>query len=371
VTLVFYISGHGFGHAARQIEIINALRQLDASVRIVVRSSVPRWFLDASLDAPIDLITGDVDSGVVQPDSLSIDEDATTHRAALFYRGFDQCVRDESTRLRTLRTTLVIGDAPPLAFAAADTAGVPSIAVANFTWDWIYEGFPRFDVGAPGVRHLISTAYSQATRALRLPFAGGFGSMPLVDDVPLVARHASVPRSEVRRRLGLESDRPVVLGSFGGHGGGVPMERAARPSRFTLVATEYEADTRAASADGLKIIATSELAHAGLTYADLVGAVDVVVAKLGYGIVSECIANGVALLYTFRGRFVEQEVFARELPGVLRCRPIAPKQLLEGAWADDIDALLAQPSPRTTMASNGAAVVAAAIVEAGCSARGA
>ena len=37
----FYISGHGFGHASRQIEIINALGEASPSTTILIRTSAP------------------------------------------------------------------------------------------------------------------------------------------------------------------------------------------------------------------------------------------------------------------------------------------------------------------------------------------
>ena len=42
-----------------------------------------------------------------------------------------------------------MGDIPPLAFAAAHAAGLPSVAVANFTWDWVYEDYEPERFGAP------------------------------------------------------------------------------------------------------------------------------------------------------------------------------------------------------------------------------
>ena len=51
-----------------------------------------------------------------------------------------------------------------------------------------------------------------------------------------------------------------------------------------------------------------------LRYEDLVAAADVVVSKPGYGIVSECIANDTALLYTSRGRLIEYDVMVAEMP---------------------------------------------------------
>src|SRR4051794_12605907 len=75
VLIVFYVSGHGFGHAARATQIVNALARLEPAVSVVIRASVPEWFLRASLEAPADISPGEVDTGVVQHDGLSIDED--------------------------------------------------------------------------------------------------------------------------------------------------------------------------------------------------------------------------------------------------------------------------------------------------------
>jgi L-arabinokinase len=78
---------------------------------------------------------------------------------------------------------------------------------------------------------------------------------------------------------------------------------------------------------GFHVFATRDLQARGIRYADLVAAADVVISKPGYGIVSECIANGTALLFTRRGHFIEQEVFVREMPHVLRTREITPETI--------------------------------------------
>jgi hypothetical protein len=78
-----------------------------------------------------------------------------------------------------------------------------------------------------------------------------------------------------------------------------------------------------------------------IRYEDLVGAVDIVASKPGYGIISECAANGTALLYTDRGRFCEYEVLVREMPrypgvGVhtarRTCGPAAGATRSRGCW---------------------------------------
>ncbi len=93
------------------------------------------------------------------------------------------------------------------------------------------------------------------------------------------------------------------------------------------------------------------LADRGLKYEDLIAAADAVVGKPGYGIVSECVANGAAFLYAPRSRFAEQDVFEREMPGLLRCRRIEKDDLLDGRWREPIEALLAQP-PAPTVPSD-------------------
>jgi L-arabinokinase len=100
-----------------------------------------------------------------------------------------------------------------------------------------------------------------------------------------------------------------------------------------------------------------------MDYEDLVAAVDVVVSKPGYGIVSECIANGTPLLFTSRGRFAEYDVMVEQMPRMLRCRHIAQEDLLAGRWRDDLEALLAQADPPERPRVDGAAIAASIIFD--------
>ena len=362
MRVLVYLSGHGFGHAARTTQVVNALVEADPSTEVHIRTTVPAWFLRASLHAPFTLLAGATDTGVVQPDSLSIDEAETARRAAAFYAHFASHVAQEIDVIARVRPDVVVADIPPVACAAAAAVGVPSVAVSNFTWDWIYGGFPEFDVQAPGVRDTIAQANAQATLALRLPFHGGFDGMPRIEDAPLVARRAMVGRDVTRTLLELHADRPLVLATFGGHGGNVPLRDAADDGRFVVVATDYEVGSDQAPHPNLRVVSADTLTQHGLTYTDLLGACDMVATKLGYGIVSECLTNGVPLLYTVRGRFVEQDVFVRELPAVLRCRAIAPDALRAGRWGDDVAALLEQGTPTQVMRTDGAQWIAERVI---------
>ena len=104
------------------------------------------------------------------------------------------------------------------------------------------------------------------------------------------------------------------------------------------------------------------LEEADVRYEDLVAAADVVVSKPGYGIVSECIANQTALLYTSRGVFAENDVLIAGMKPVVRSRFISQDDLRSGRWEPSIRALLAEPEPREHMPTDGASVVASAIL---------
>jgi L-arabinokinase len=363
MTIVFYISGHGFGHATRTLAVIERIATICPDIRVVVRCRVPAWFIERSGVSGIDLQPVDVDTGIAQIDSLALDADATARRAAIFYDTFDQRAADEAAVIRALGADAVVGDVPPLAFAAAALAGRPSVALANFTWDWIYAYYPEFEALAPGVIARIAAAYSRATLALRMPFAGGFASMAgVTKDIPLVARRSRLGRSGARARLSLDSGRPLVLASFGGHSTAVPYEEIARQGGLTLILTDWEARSSGAAAHHLRRYSAADLSAAGVRYEDLVAAADVVVSKPGYGIVSECIANDTALLYTSRGAFAENDVMVEQMSAVLRCRFIEQDQLRAGRWQASIEALLAQPAPAERMIANGAEIAAGEIL---------
>ncbi len=365
-AVVFYISGHGFGHASRVIEVINALGAVLPQARLAVRTSAARWLFDVTLRVPAEVASVTTDVGVIQRDSLHEDIDATTRAAAAFYEeaAFGQRADDEAAALRALGASLVVADLPPLAFEAAHRAGVPSVAFGNFTWDWIYEGYPALMREAPHVVPVIRAAQAHISAALRLPMWGGFGGWTCpITEVPLVARHATKARAEVRAFLAVPADRRLVLASFGGLGI-ADLDLAALGSMpgCTVVTTGHALGWDGPPPPGLVLLDDRELYRAGFRYEDLVRAADVVVTKPGYGIIAECVANGTALLYTSRGDFAEYPVLVEAMPRVLRCRYIGHDDLHAGRWAPHLDALLSQPAPPASPATNGAEVAAAHLV---------
>ena len=366
--IAFYISGHGFGHASRDVEVINALGRMAPEVPVAVRTSAPRWLFDLTLTRPVDLATVECDTGVVQIDSLSLDEAETMRRAEAFHADLDASAASEAEWLRAAGARLVVADIPPLACVAAYRAGLPVVALGNFTWDWIYEGYAGWAAERSTLLPRLRQAYSYADLALRLPMHGGFSSFKEVVDLPFIARRSLRDPSDTRSRLGLPEGRLVLL-SFGGYGlQRIDLQTVATLEGYTVVLTaDVTANRRGdETSDGepkalpgnVRLLDERKLYEDGFRYEDLVAAVDVVMTKPGYGIIAECVANDTALVYTSRGHFVEYDVLVREMPRWLRCGFISNDDLLAGRWRRALDRVLAQPIPPETIDVNGAELAA-------------
>ncbi len=356
-SIFFYISGHGYGHASREIETINALARRLPEWQIVVRTSAPRWLFDRTAPPGLTLIEGPCDTGIVQIDSVRLAEDETIWRADAFYGELPRLVDAELVHLRRHDARLAIVDAPPLGCAAAAAGSIPSVVLSNFTWDWIYQAYTGPLASAPRLIPAIQESYRHARAAWRLPLYGGFETFSDVVDMPFVARHATVARAEVRRRLGLPPDALLALASFGGYGlHDFDPERLDCGDRWRVVLTGRGG--RPAGAPCVRIIDENAVYDAGMRYEDLVAAVEVVVTKPGYGIISECIANDTAMLYTARGRFPEYDVMVEQMPRFLRCEYIDRESLVEGRWRESLDRLCARPPAPERPATDGADVIA-------------
>jgi hypothetical protein len=358
--LVVYVSGHGFGHSTRTAEVLREVRARAAGLPIAIRTSAPAFLFEGVVAPPLAVHPVQCDVGLVQHDALAIDEAATAAAWRAFAAGWDDRVAAEAAWLRASGARLVLGDIPPLAFAAAAEAAVPSVALGNFSWDWIYAHIGSRE---PDLREAASRAaatYATAEVLLRLPFAGDLSAFRRIEDVPLVARRPRVGKAEARRRLGLDG-RPAVLLSFGGLG--LPGLRATGFGALT----EYQVlltgqPARGSAPANLRQLDAGALRSAGLDYPDVVGAADVVVTKPGYGIVSDCIGAGTRLVYTDRGDFPEYPVMVAEMPRCLPAVFASNDEVRQGHLGRALEEVRALPFPAPPQI-DGASVAAGKLLE--------
>ena len=364
-TIVFYVSGHGFGHASRQIEIINAITTMYPDIGVIVRTAVPRWLFDRSASSPITVHTEETDTGVVQIDSLRVDPSASIKLAWEFHRTLEDRAKREALLLERYGATLVVGDIPPVAFTSAALARIPSVAVGNFTWDWIYRKYQAQLHLGPELLHTIREAYASAETAWQLPLTGAdsFSVFSNITRAPFVARHARHSPADTRKALSLPSDRPLILVSFGRYGlQAVNWSAVTQAGNLGVILTRDPIDPGPTlptieSHPGLYTVDIPALATQGFDYADLVAAADIVLTKPGYGIIAECVANRTALMYTSRGDFAEYEILVNAMPQLLRCTYLPQEDLFAGRWSEAAKNVLKQP-PVLQVRTDGAQIIA-------------
>jgi hypothetical protein len=296
--------------------------------------------------------------GLVQRDALVIDLLATVEACRAFAATWEQRIEVEMRWLQETGATAVLGDVPPLAFAAAAAAGIPSVALANFSWDWIYRHLAMSEPRLVEAAEQARAAYASTRLLLRLPFAGDLKAFPRIEDLPLVARQPSVEAGEARRRLGL-GDRPAVLLSFGGIGFRAPSSRdLGQLADFDFLVEE----PGEGPPPNVHAIIDRQLAALGLGYEDVVAAVDVVVTKPGYGIVTDAIAGRTRIVYTERGDFPEYPILVAEMPRYLPAVHASNHDVRAGRLGEAIRTVLDRPFPDLPRL-DGAAVAARRILD--------
>jgi len=354
--LAVYVSGHGYGHATRTAEVLRAVRRRAPDLAVSVATSAPAFLFTETVAPPLLVRPLECDVGLAQHDALVIDTGATVRRWRAFRAGWDRLVSEEARRLRADGSRLVLGDIPPLSTAVASEAGLRSIALGNFSWDWIYAHVASAEPALAEAAEFCRDVYGGTDLLLRLPFAGDLGAFPRTEDLPLVARRPTVPREEARGRLAL-GPSPVILLSFGGVGMPDLDPGVFAPLADWQVLLTGPAREGARAPRNLRPLQGSELRALGLGYPDLVGAVDVVVSKPGYGIVTDCIGAGTRLVYTDRGEFPEYPILVREMAGHLPVAFVSNEDVRQGRIRDAVESVLGRevPPPPDLSGADGAA----------------
>jgi len=357
--LVFYVSGHGFGHATRSAALIAALHRLSPeALRIHVRSRAPRWIFEER-DPRITCSTACTDPGMIQRSALDVDLEATIQAHERFAKSWEMRLGQEAELLRRMAPRMVVSDIPPLAIGAAAAAGIPAVGVSNFSWDWILAGYAGREARLRPVVRRYAEAYGKADCVFRLPMHGDLGAFPAIVDVPLLTHRAHLPRAQVRRQLGITADekRPVVLISFGGFESGALIGCDA-PKLEGYVFLAFAEKPEGFRGEWQRLSNPSPIPHE-----ELVAACDAMIGKPGYSTAAEVLAHQTRFLYLSRPDWTEGSVLEAGLRRDGCTRAIPRDDFFAGRWREHLDALLAQPLPARPPEANGAEIIATQLLE--------
>ncbi|MDX9703027.1 MAG: hypothetical protein RBU23_08300 [Candidatus Auribacterota bacterium] len=334
--IVFYISGHGFGHATRNLAIIQAIQHKYIDVDVYIRSNAPEWIFKENLLRPVYYHNLRIDTGTYQKDFIHLDKKKSFTAYDQLVQTRDQLIYSEVMFLHANNIDLIVADIPPTAFYIASSAAIPAVALANFSWDWIFE--PYLDE-YPEYSYLIEdmrAGYKKADMLLRLPFAGDLSVFRKITDIPLILRNPLYTQQEVRRELGIsEETRPVILCSFGGFNTSdldiAFIMAAYRDFFFIGFSSEYQRGE-----NYLLLPYNSNIDHPSL-----VACSAMVISKLGFSTVAECVGTGTPLMYISRDDFREYPVLEAGLKPLIPSYLIPRDNFFSGFWQKHLNTFMA------------------------------
>jgi UDP:flavonoid glycosyltransferase YjiC (YdhE family) len=356
LRLAVFISSHGFGHAARAAAVISALAEKHHAIHFNIYTKVPQWFFAESLQASYTYHPLLTDIGVVQETPMQEDLPATVGALDSFLPFNEAFVRTKAEELAALGSQMVLCDIAPLGIAIAHAAGLTSVLVENFTWDWIYDGYTQKEPGFN--RHIpyLQAAFTSADYHIQAsPVCAPTADADLTT-APIGRKPLTSPE-EMRARLGVPHGARLVLVTMGGI-----------PERFqNLDRVSGSEDIFLVIPGGSETIAVRDHLvllphHSNFYHPDLIHASDAVVGKAGYSTLSEAYHAAVPFAYVARPSFRESGPLTAFIDREMNGFEIPLAEYHSGQWVERLPALLELPRPARN-GINGADQAAAFIMK--------
>lgn len=332
-NIAYFISPHGLGHAARSAAVMEAIHNIDPSITFEIFTTVSSRFFDESLKGFYNYHETLTDIGLAQTDAFNENIPETVKRLNALLPFDDKTINAYAAKLKNCGCKLVICDIAPMGIRVAKRAGIPSLLIENFTWDWIYEAY--FDEMPQLKKHALYLAeeFAEVTYHIRTqPFCGETSADLFTNPV---SRASRLSKKETREKLGINESSNVVFISLGG---------IAKEHKFLDRLLQYPevifilsgATDIMENRDNLIFLPP----HTDIYHPDLVGASDCVVGKVGYSTVAEVYQAGVPFAYLGRKTFRETKPLTsfieKEMPNI----QISIKEFRSGDWTKRLPDLL-------------------------------
>lgn len=304
--IAYFVSSHGFGHAARTRTI---LQELHLQAEVTVFSTAPLWFWG---DLNVQHVFCKADIGCIQQGTLTIDELATSSTFSHFLTEMPNRFEYIKTMHSETPFDLIATDIAPEPLDFANQLGVQSALVANFTWLEIYAAMPSMHAALPNLQRQYLLADSTYIPGFQTGMTWTSNTI-LVD---AVAEEGSCIREDLNPDA--KFSRLVYIDA-GRWGTDIGWQSAA----------DYEDTLFIRVGPKLDCIPMNvlQLDYGAVRHADLVKSVDLVVSKPGYGIVTECLANGTLWGCIPRDGFAEDVILIQAAEDRNQVFMVRPEQL--------------------------------------------
>ena len=350
--VAFFISPHGFGHAARAASVMEALAAIEPAIQFDIFTTVPAWFFAQSNTFQFHYHRLRTDIGLVQVTPFEEDLSATVQNLQRFLPFDHSQISACAQKIRRLKCQLVICDIAPMGIRVAKAAGVPSVLIENFTWDWIYEGYKEKALDKFIV--YLQSIFAEATCHIQTqptckPAAADFTAGP-------ASRKIKTPAADIRRKLRLSDSCNVVMITAGGIPKNYDFEDRLRKQTDTHFIIPGTVQTERLQDNLILLPENSTYFHP-----DLINAADAVIGKVGYGTLAEIYQAGVPFGYCTRTHYRESKPLVDFIKNNMPGFAISESEFQNGAFVRHLEKLLKIPRASHN-AQNGADQIAGYLI---------
>jgi hypothetical protein len=353
--IAFFVTDHGFGHAARACAVMEALRERDETIGYEIFTTIPEWFFKNSLKQGFNYHPVVTDIGMVQISPFHDDLQLTIERLHRFLPFEQDRIHAISNEVLQAGCNLIICDIAPMGIAVAGQAEIPSLLIENFTWDWIYNGYLPVSPELKTYIDYLGDHFKQATYHIQTEPVCEYRQADLL--AAPASRKFRIPKKATRENLGIPGNAPVILLTFGGvpNRNDVVSRLHHQKDVFFIIPGAFLHPQKTAN--------TVMLPHDSVYFhPDLIHASDVVVGKAGYSTIAEVYYAGIPFGYISKPSFRESPILERFVKQHMTGIPIHEEELTDGHWVDHIPDLLDLKSKKPSHA-NGADQMADFIVD--------
>jgi len=332
-NIAYFISPHGFGHAARSTAVMEAMTKQNPLIIFHVFTSVPKWFfVQSSANIFYHYLVSDI--GVIQSSPLENDLNETLRELSNFYPVNEVLQKFVKKIVTKTHCQAIICDIAPLGIIIAKSLGLPSILIENFTWDWIYEPYLNFsNEFKPIISYLKDTFKSATFHVQTEPFCQSDLAFDL--RVPPVSRNPQNKMDITKNKLAISENKNVVLLTMGGFGNtfNLPEIHNLSDDYVLLIPGNYSKLQICGNIYKLPF-------KSDFYYPDLINASDVVVGKAGYSTISEVYYAGIPYISIHRNDFREVGVLEEFLQKNMNGFVINYESYIKGNFINQIQDLI-------------------------------
>ena len=316
MKMVFYITNHGFGHASRNVPIIEELLQRDTQLMIDIKSDKERCeFINRNLQKYSDRIkyyTDCLETGLVLQDGIMLpDIKKMRENIVKDISLWEDEIEREKRYMLEKKIDIVICDILSWPLRAARELGIRSILIGNFTWSQMYQSFYPKEIWEPYLDN-----YKMADLALWYEIHDKCLDLYCKNTkmISLVSR--KVNQYEVRK-IRKKYKKPII---FVSNGASAELDKVIDvenlPYEFLI--------TR-----GLNFIGNNvhELPVDMINTPDYIAAADYIIAKGGWSTVAEILLQRKKCALIFRGNNPEDDNTRRILEKRQHCIGIQGNEL--------------------------------------------